>query len=729
MKKLLSFILMFALSFALFACEEPHEHEFFNGECSCGEKHDCEFVDGKCECGKFEEKEEHTHNFVDGKCECGETEEVTTPSIKDDFDCITIPEALAKAAEAGSAGTSEQYYVYGTIKEVSNFLYGAMTITDGTNDLFIYGVYSKDGQTRYDALEEKPVVGDEVVLLGILKDYNGTMEMDRGYLQAMKKVEVEIDESNYTEKKINVARDDEAGALVKLTGVVAKITYANGMIPNGFYLVDETGSIYVYGKEVASSVKEGNTITILGEKTYYVLDTEKDFAAKYNYKGACQIDKPVLLSNDKGSSDFDKSWVEESTVKAIMDTPVTENITSNIYKVNALVTKKVEPGFVNYYIDDLDGKTGSYVYTQCNGSDFGWLDEFDGKICTVYLSAINCKSTASGCVYRFVPVSVKYENFTFDLTDLQKVAKFALDYYVAEQLKDSYESDPAIELVTSVNNELLGFANAQVTYTSTNEDAVYFEEVDGKVIFHTKNPGTSTVTMTVNYNGKEASFELEVTVEEAKVFDTITVEEAVANEDGTEVIVKGVVVSSLVNQTGFYLSDSTGLIAVVGSADQINELSAGDEVVIKGIKSHKKKDGYTGAGQINIYNAEVLANYYGNHDYDTSKFITGVSFEEIYNFDVNDEHSNEVYVLEGRVRFIESGYSKQVKLESLDGSVQLTLYCSGSGQYSFVKDYVDQVGVFEFAVCNWNSKTYYAGCLISATFGDVKLINDLNLKK
>jgi len=264
MKKLLLFVFMFILSFALVACEKPHEHEFINGECTCGEKHDCTFVDGRCECGKLEEKEEHTHNFVDGKCECGETQEHThnfvdgkcecgevqeesKPSIKDDFNCITIPEALAKATEAGDAGTSEQFYVYGTVKEITNFVYGAMTITDGTNDLFVYGVYSQDGETKYEALEEKPVVGDEVVLLGKLKTYNGTQEMDRGYLQAMNHVEVEIDESSYTEKSVKAAREDEAGALVKLNGVVAKITYAFGMTPNGFYLVDNTGSIYVYG--------------------------------------------------------------------------------------------------------------------------------------------------------------------------------------------------------------------------------------------------------------------------------------------------------------------------------------------------------------------------------------------------------------------------------------------------------------------------------------------------
>jgi len=67
-------ILLLVLTVGLFACEEPHTHEFVNGSCECGEKHNCTYVDGKCECGK---EEEHTHEFVNGSCECGELHNCT----------------------------------------------------------------------------------------------------------------------------------------------------------------------------------------------------------------------------------------------------------------------------------------------------------------------------------------------------------------------------------------------------------------------------------------------------------------------------------------------------------------------------------------------------------------------------------------------------------------------------------------------------------------------------
>ena len=123
-----------------------------------------------------------------------------------------------------------------------------------------------------------------------------------------------------------------------------------------------------------------------------------------------------LLENDNEVSAPNYSWVEETTVKTIMDTPVSTDITTTIYKVNALVKKSIGTGFINYYIDDLDGVTGSYVYTQCNGSDLEWLEKFDGKICTVYLSVINAKSTATGCNWRFKALKVVDEGYTFDIT-------------------------------------------------------------------------------------------------------------------------------------------------------------------------------------------------------------------------------------------------------------------------------------------------------------------------
>ncbi len=84
MKKFILIILL-VLTIGLLACDDPHTHEFVNGECECGEKHNCTFVDGICECGKAEEK--HEHVFVDGKCECGEEEQHEHTFVNGECEC------------------------------------------------------------------------------------------------------------------------------------------------------------------------------------------------------------------------------------------------------------------------------------------------------------------------------------------------------------------------------------------------------------------------------------------------------------------------------------------------------------------------------------------------------------------------------------------------------------------------------------------------------------------
>ena len=86
---------------------------------------------------------------------------------------LSVSEAISLANEVGEEGSEERQYVTGVVKSISNATYGEMYITDGTNDLYVYGVYSRDGILKYSELEEKPFSKDEVFLYGFVKTYNG----------------------------------------------------------------------------------------------------------------------------------------------------------------------------------------------------------------------------------------------------------------------------------------------------------------------------------------------------------------------------------------------------------------------------------------------------------------------------------------------------------------------------------------------------------------------------
>lgn len=649
----------------------------------------------------------------------------SSSSIKDET--ISISEAIKIAEEAGEEGTTIEYQVRGIIKEVSNFTYGEMTIEDSTGSLFVYGVYGSDRETRYDALEDRPESGDEITLVGKLKTFKGTPEMDRGYIVSFKHNDVSdtVDLTQYKEKTISEVREINEGSKVKVSGVVSKITYAFGMEPNGFYLNDNEASIYVYDTQFTNKLKIGNRVTIVGEKDYYVLGTEQTYADKYGYKGCCQISSAYLLENDEKINEFDLSWCEEKTIKDILTTPVSENITTNIYKVNALVSREEGKEFVNYYFYDLDGKTGSYTYTQCNGNDFEYLKEFDGKICTVYLSPINCKSTDTGCFYRFVPINVSYDNYEFDLS---KAPSFALEYYAVDQFMETYNADPALEVVSSVSSELLGFENVTISYSSNNTEVAYFEKVEGKTIFHTGSKGEATIEITATYGDYEVSEDIVVKVEELEEIEFVDVKGAISASDSDEVTVKGVIASSLVNKQGFYLVDDTGLIAVeVNDSSMLKEVNVGNEVIVKGVKEHQKKEGKTNIGQAVVAKAELVVNLYGDNEYSTATF-EDISFDDLYALtgDVNTDNTSKGYRVKARIVKDSAIYYTNFKLGN--GSKTINFYAgNGETQYGYLlNDLVNQEVTVEVAICNWNSSDYCALTIIAVVTETGKLVNTCN---
>lgn len=654
------------------------------------------------------------------------TEVAVTPDSDIDlskYDLITIARALEIASENGEDAGETRYYIHGIIKTVSNPEYGEMVITDGTNEIYVYGTYGADGEDRYAALDERPVAGDEVVLSVLLNTHNNEPQVKSGWIQEFVHNEPEINLNDYAVKTIAEAREVEEGTKVKVTGVVAAITKANGHIPNGVFLVADSAAIYVYGIDVAGQVKVGNTITVAAEKDYYILDSEIQNAQKYGYEGANQLSNAILLENDKGVSEIDFSWTTEKTVKEIMNTPVTtENITTNIYKVNAYVNKVPGNGFVNYYINDLDNETGSYVYTQCNGSDFEWLDEFNGEICTVYLSAINCKSTPSGCFYRFVPVAVIDEDYEFDL-DL--APEFVYEYAIKEQFLPLYNADPAIELTTSVSYEGIGVENATVEYTALTTNA-NIEIVEDKQILHILSNGTAKIKVLVTLGENTYEDIIEIEFESPDAYTAITVAEATAKEVGEEVILEGIVAGSLVNQMGFYLIDNTGTIAVKGAETVINLLSVGDKVAIKGKRDQwgTKEGEYI--GQVCVNDCEVIVNYYGNHAYDKSNFIKDKDIKYIYDLDYQEQHSNEVYVVKAKIEFVETAYYTSFKITSLDGNTKINAYCSSANQYKWLKEFNGKEIDMELVLCNWNGKNYYTVCVLSVTVEGETYYNTLN---
>lgn len=641
------------------------------------------------------------------------TDENNSSKNEDEKKIYTIAELIAMMPSDGSV-TTERYYVKATIKSIDNADYGSMTIEDPTGTLSVYGTYSSDGAKRYSELDEKPVKGDTVLLYGTIQNYkNKTPEIKSGWIIEFTKGIPTWSEDDYTEMTIGEAREAAVDSLVKVTGVVSRITFANGMKPNGFIIVGDNSSIYVYDNQIAIEVAVGNKITLLAKKTMFIASKEASSAKKFGYKGACQLIDGHLLSNDEATNDLDLSFAQEKTVKEVIETSPSANITSLIYHSNALIKRVQKEGqnFVNYYIDDLDGKTGSYVYTACDGNDFAWMDQYDGKICSVYYTALNAKSTSTGVLFRFLPIKIEDNNYQFDKA---KAPKFVVEYYGLEQFDTVYSADPEKEMLTSVTSDLLNFGTATLSYSSNNTALAYFETgKDGKVVFHVNSgsEGTATITVTGHLDGQtdfSKTMDIKI-VKPVDVSSAVNVKAAIDASKGTELLVKGVIGPSLVNKNGFYLIDETGSLAVVmNSTDEFNGLQIGQTVYIKGKRDlfASARNGTPSYFESCMTGCQIVKNEFGNVDYSTASFIKGKTLADLIALPVTDNyHTAEVYVITAGLKFVSTKNYSNAYLK--DGDSEMRLYCTNaSSQYQWINPYVDDTKTYtmEVAVCNWNNK-------------------------
>ena len=668
---------------------------------------------------------------------------VSTPISHDGINepIYSVSEALDFAAKAGDI-PSEEYVVYGVIKSITNYGNGQMVIrdtTDETKELSVFGVRGPDGSTYFDKLNRIPAIGDTVYLKAPLHTFNDKAELglsdSPAKLLDYDETSAPVTDEGYTESTIAQARAAAKGTKVKVTGVVAKKALGQGYSPNGFYLVDKTGSIYVYGGNPAVYVKEGNTVTIVGETDRFISDKEITYAEKYGYQGAIQISSAHLFSNDKGTSEFPKDSIKKTTRKDILNTSLTENITGQIFEVTAVIKKSQGAGFVNYFIDDLDQKTGSYTYTRNNGNDFTWLDEYLDKVVDLFVGVTNCKSAKSGCNYRLQPISVTpIENYSRKEAEVQQ---FIYDYYAEKQFLDGYSGDPQAELRTSFSDSLLGIDKATISYSSSNTQFAYFEEKEEKQILHVNVDAEnkkSTITTNITNKGTTKSFTKEIIYVPIE-FGSRTVEDARDRDDGETIKVKGIVAGRVLNQAeSFYITDSTGIIACYATQTVLEgfKVKNGDEVVIEGTKEHKKKKKQDGTytdptGQANL----TVTKFYGvtstGNTVPNPNVISDKSFDDIRSTPLTEDYSRQLYTLsvfyysDGKnvscVYANEKAYKENVKGTSMN------IYKGKYSQVEFLKERENKQVTMTFALCNWNSKTSVAICPLSATDGATTVYN------
>ena len=139
---------------------------------------DAEPADGKCDVCDLDLA--HTCVDADTNFKCDICDETMMPAADA---TLTIEQAIAlgQLYEHNTFST-DKYFVVVTIGEVYNTTYGNMNIFVGETTFIIYGTYSADGETRYDALDAKPVAGETIKVYGIIGNYSGNSQMKNGWI-------------------------------------------------------------------------------------------------------------------------------------------------------------------------------------------------------------------------------------------------------------------------------------------------------------------------------------------------------------------------------------------------------------------------------------------------------------------------------------------------------------------------------------------------------------------
>lgn len=163
-----------------------------------------------------------------------------------------------------------KYYVAGIITEVYNTTYGNIRITDEFGNIFtIYGSYSADGTVRYDAMENKPVAGDYIVVYGAIGRYGTTYQIKNGWIMSCttpttipEAIEIGAakDSNTYTEDKYIITGEIVEVQNATYGNVVIKDAAGNTILVYGLYSAD--GAVR-YDK-MATKPAVGDTITVLG---------------------------------------------------------------------------------------------------------------------------------------------------------------------------------------------------------------------------------------------------------------------------------------------------------------------------------------------------------------------------------------------------------------------------------------------------------------------------------
>ena len=257
----------------------------------------------------------------------------------------TVAEFLA-AAE----GTA-LYSLTGIVKNLKNTTYGNFDLVDATGSVYVYGLTGNGAVGSNDKTFASLGIneGDVITIVGTRASYNGTAQVGgTAYLVEHVVAATVSTVADFLTQSVSSSK------WYKLTGTITNLKTGNY---GNFDLVDETGTVYVYGLTsslVAKNdqsfpnlgLKEGDVVTLVGTRAEYNGAAQVGGPAYYisHVEGAAGGEEPEQPSGDAAKY---ASNVEFTTVSsAYTDNVVNVNGVANVANLKLGTASKYGEGKV-----------------------------------------------------------------------------------------------------------------------------------------------------------------------------------------------------------------------------------------------------------------------------------------------------------------------------------------------------------------------------------------------
>lgn len=245
---------------------------------------------------------------------------VTFKTVSDGVDYVAMANvdqlgAIAEVSVADFLAAPEGTALYKLTGKVANLKpgdYGNFDLVDASGSVYVYGLTAtpvEKNDKSFPTLGIKE--GDIVTLIGTRASYNGTPQVGGPAYY--------VSHEGHTESTVaNFLAQSTGDAWYRLTGTITNLKTGNY---GNFDLVDETGSVYVYGLTVAPVAKNDQSFPTLGLKEGDVVTL---IGKRADYKGTAQVGGPAYYISHQPASGDDQVKVG----------PFTSNITWTANKDN-----------------------------------------------------------------------------------------------------------------------------------------------------------------------------------------------------------------------------------------------------------------------------------------------------------------------------------------------------------------------------------------------------------